>query len=95
MVQNTVYEHKDDVRAGGRVMARGAGFTVDGAVRAGVVLTVGVPDDMSQQIPGGGVSGTLILDPDEARAIASWLVAAADAAEPQGPPFNGGHPHGT
>ena len=70
-------------------MVRAAAFTVAGAERGGVTITVQVPDGHWSALDGGGANATLLLDPDEARGFAAWLDAAASAADDVGPPQYG------
>jgi hypothetical protein len=59
------------------------------ATRGGVTLTVRVPDGFWKAVEGGGMTATLLLNPDEARGFGSWLIEGADAADQAGPPLYG------
>ena len=66
-------------------MIRSAAFSIGSGWRGGVTLSVSVPDGFAETIRGGGSTATLLLDPDEARDLAWWLVEAADSAGAAGP----------
>ena len=84
-----MWQKQDEVQSGGSAMVRGAAFTIAGAERGGVALTVLVTDGGWAALDRGGASATLLLDPDEARGFAAWLEDAADAADEVGPPLYG------
>ena len=83
----TLWQAEDEVLSGGSGMVQAAAFPVAGSERVGVTLTIRVPDGFFRPIDGGGASATLLLNPQEARGFASWLDAAADAADAAGPPL--------
>ncbi|GAB3869404.1 hypothetical protein GCM10028801_46210 [Nocardioides maradonensis] len=85
----TVWEDQGGVLSGGGGMVRAAAFPVGDGERGGVTFTVRVPDGFFTPIEGGGLSATLLLNPDEARGFAAWLADAADAADTAGPPLYG------
>ena len=68
-----------------RIMIRSTAFSSGSGWRGGVTLTVAVPDGFAETIRGGGSTATLLLDPDEARDLAQWLVESADGAGAAGP----------
>jgi hypothetical protein len=86
MEPETVWQEEDCVQSGGGVSVRAAKFTIDGNGRGGVTCTVRVPDGFWQEVPGGGATASLLITADEARGIAAWLDAAAEAADLVGPP---------
>ena len=83
----TLWQDEDGVLSGGSGMVRAAAFPVADSIRAGVTLTIRVPDGFFRAIEGGGASATLLLNPGEARGFAAWLDAAAEAADAAGPPL--------
>lgn len=83
----TLWEEQDGVQSGGGGMIRAAAFTIGGAERTAVTLTVRVPDGFYNVIDGGGASATLLITSREARGFAAWLDAAADAADAAAPPL--------
>ena len=85
----TVWQEQDGVRSGGGAVIRAAAFPVGDATRGGVTLTVRFPDGFWQAVKGGGMTATLLLDPDEARGFAMWLTQGADEADAVGPPLYG------
>jgi hypothetical protein len=89
MEPRTVWQEQDGVQSGGGAVVRAAAFSVREADRGGVTLTVQVPQTFWASLDGGGATATLVLNPDEARGIAGWLDAAADAADETGPPLYG------
>jgi hypothetical protein len=89
MDPTTVWQEQDGVQSGGGGIISAAEFSVGGSLRGGVVLAVRVPDGHWKAIEGGGMTASLLLNPDEARGFAAWLDAAATAAEAVGPPLYG------
>ena len=89
MEPRTVWQEQDGVQSGGGATVRGAAFTVAGAERGGVTLTIQVPDGFWSALERGGANATLLLNPHEARGFAAWLDAAAGAADEVGPPLYG------
>jgi hypothetical protein len=87
MEPETRYEKSDQTLSGSRVGVRAALFSVDGKPHGGVTLTVRVPGDFAQTGTDGGVSATLLLNPDEGLAIADWLREAFHAVDREGPPL--------
>jgi hypothetical protein len=85
----TGWQEQDGVQSGGGGIVRAAAFTVAGAERGGVTISVQVPDGFWSALGGGGANATLLLNPDEARGFAASLDAAADAADDVGPPLYG------
>jgi hypothetical protein len=83
----TLWQDQDGVLSGGSGIVRAAAFPVGDGIRVGVTLTIRVPDDFFRPVDGGGASATLLLNPDEARGFATWLNAAANAADAAGPPL--------
>jgi hypothetical protein len=77
------------MQSGGGTIVRAGAFTIAGAERGGVTITVQVPDGFWSALDAGGANATLLLNPDEARRVATWLDAAADAADEVGPPLYG------
>lgn len=83
----TVWERSADGLASGmRLAVRGTGLRIGEDWKGGVMLTVRVPAGWHAGLPDGGEAATLLLDPAEARGLATWLQEAADAAEADGPP---------
>jgi hypothetical protein len=85
----TIWEEKEGVRSGGGAAIRAASFSVGGSLRGAVTLSVRVPDGFWEAIEGGGMTATLLLDPDEARGFAAWLDRGATEAEGVGPALYG------
>lgn len=87
MEPRTVWQDQDGVHSGGGAVVRAAAFSVGGEERGGVTLTLQVPAGSWQEGPEGAGAATLLLTPSEARGFASWLDAAAEAADDVGPPL--------
>jgi hypothetical protein len=85
MEPRTVWHEQDGVQSGGGGVVRAAAFAIAGSERGAVTFTVQAPS--WEQLEGGGVAATLLLNPDEARGFAAWLDAAAAAADAIGPPL--------
>ncbi len=89
MEPTTVWERSDDETASGmRLATRAATFSIDGARRSAVTLTMQVPEDFGAST-GGSVSATILLNPDEAETLAAWLREASVAATQAAPPMYG------
>lgn len=83
----TVWEQApDEVASGMRVGVRAAVFQVGGDSRSAVTLSIAVPDSFAQPA-NGGTSATILLNPDEARALRIWLEDAAAKALKAAPPM--------
>jgi hypothetical protein len=63
----TLWQEEHGVPSGGCGMVRAAAVPVADGMRAGVMLTIRVPDGFFRPIGGGGASATLLLNPVEAR----------------------------
>jgi hypothetical protein len=83
----TVWEESTQVLAGMRLMVRGAQFMVERSSRGAVTVTAAVPDGFWAARSDGGMTATALMNPNEARSLAGWLIAAAAAADETGPPL--------
>src|SRR5205085_2378051 len=86
----TLCENSDIMLAGSSAQVRGAAMPWGTETRGAVALTFRVPGnsfnafDVSDD--GAAVLVTMLVNPDEARGLATWLGEAADAADGVGPP---------
>jgi hypothetical protein len=84
----TVWEDSDGVLSGSTASVRAAAMPRGGQMCGAVTLSIRVPEDFFQILqPDGSGVATILLNPDEARGIASWLDEAARAADHVGPPL--------
>jgi hypothetical protein len=83
----TVWERPvDQVASGMRVGVRGAVFSIGGSERSAVTISISVPDAFMETTE-SGTSATILLNPDEAQGLASWLREAAATALGAAPPM--------
>jgi len=87
MEPETHFEKSDVTLSGSRVGVRAAMFSVGGQPHGGVTLTIRVPGNFGGTGEDGSVTATLLLNPDEGLAVATWLREAFHAVDRLGPPL--------
>jgi hypothetical protein len=85
MESQTLSETTDQTASGSRLTVRAATFSIGGAQRGGVTLTIRVPGEFGHVLGDRSLVATLLLDPDEATGLGQLLHEAAERAAAIGP----------